>query len=161
MKVTFNDFLKRFPEVAPPVTLRDDTNRDFEANDPLSDNMIAEYIGFYEPTHADDMTEYMAGFSLPKQENYRALVYWRAALLNYDYVLATYNPKTGKMIDKKAIAGTKVVGNQLRHTIATIDETNAIFIAEGTDTEGGDYDANSTTARRFQIVESGIIEQEW
>jgi hypothetical protein len=161
MKIPFPEFLKRFPEVQPPVTLRDDTNRDFEANDPLSLAMIDEYIGFYEPTQADDMTEYMAGFSLPKQENYQAVVYWRAALLNYDYVLATYNSKTGKMIDKKSIAGTKVVGDQLRHTVATIDETNAIFIAEGTNTEGGDYEANSTTAKRFQILESGLIEQEY
>jgi hypothetical protein len=161
MKVPFEAFQKRFPEVALPVTVRDDSHFDFEQNDPLSAEMIGEYIAFYEPAEADDMTEYMAGFRLPRQENYQAVVYWRAGLLTYDYVLATFNPKTGKMIDKKAIAGTRVVGNAVRHSIATIDETRAIFVAEGAHTEGVDYDANSTTVRRFQIQESGLIEQDY
>ena len=111
-KAKFKDFLERFPELPLPLTLRDDSHHDFEQNKPLSDEMIASYITRYEIGQVDDFTEYVACFSFPKvaKQPYQAVVYWKAALMQYDYVLATYS-LDGNMIDKKAIAGTKVVGN--------------------------------------------------
>lgn len=161
-KAKFSDFLSKFPEAPLPLTLRDDSHHDFEQNPPLSDEMIASYIGRYEIAHVDEFTEYVACFSFPKvaKQPYQAIVYWKAALLQYDYVLATYS-LDGNMIDKKAIAGTKAIGDKVHHTLATIDENNVIFIAEGAATEGGDYDPNSTKTKRFEILKNGRIEQEY
>jgi hypothetical protein len=161
-KVKFENFLQRFPEVEAPVTLSDDTHFDFEQNDPLQAAMIKDFIARYEPTEADDFTEYMAGFRLPQldKREYTAIVYWKAGLMQYDYVLATYN-KTGDMLDKKSIAGTQVVGNTVIHTLATIDEKHAIIAAEGSAFEGEEYEASRTKAKRFQILENGLIEQEY
>jgi hypothetical protein len=90
MKVNFTNYLGRFPEIELPVTLRDDSNHDFEANPPLPDEMIDQYITRYEAVEMDDFTEYMACFQLPKSEKFQALVYWKAGLMNYDFVVATY-----------------------------------------------------------------------
>jgi hypothetical protein len=160
MKVNFTNYLGRFPEIELPVTLRDDSNHDFEANPPLQDEMIDQYIMRYEAVEMDDFTEYMACFQLPKSEKFQALVYWKAALMNYDFVIATYG-KDGNMIDKKAIAGIKVIGQDISRSIATINDDLSINIAEGMEVNGGDFNADTTKARRFQIAENGLIEQEY
>ena len=56
---------------------------------------------------------------------------------------------------------TKVIGDAVQHTLATIDEKFAIFVAEGAATGGGDYDPNSTKTHRFEILENGRIEQDY
>ncbi len=160
MKVNFTNYLGRFPEIELPVTLRDDSNHDFEANPPLQDEMIEQYITRYEAVEVDDFTEYMACFQLPPNEKFQAIVYWKAGLLNYDFVIATHG-KDGNMIDKKAIAGIKVVGQDIMRSIATIDGDLSINIAEGMEINGGDFNADATKTRRFQILESGLIEQEY
>ena len=160
MKVNFTNYLGRFPEIELPVTLRDDSNHDFEANPPLQDDMIEQYITHYEAVEVDDFTEYMACFQVPKSEKFQALVYWKAALMNYDFVIATYG-KDGNMIDKKAIAGIKVVERNISRSIATIHEDLAISIAEGMELSNGDFDPDTTKARRFQILDNGLIEQEY
>ena len=162
MTKKFDIFVQKFPEIELPITLRDDSHHDFEQNPPLSDVMIADFISRYEATVVDEFTEYLACFRLPKEpkQEYQALIYWKAGLLQYDYVIATYS-KDGNMIDKKAIAGTKAIGAAVQHTLATIDEKLAIFVAEGAATEGEDYDPNSTKARRFEILPNGRIEQDY
>ena len=45
------------------------------------------------------------------------------------------------MIDKKAIAGIKVLGQNITRSIATINEDLAINIAEGMEIAGGAIDA--------------------
>ena len=160
MKVNFANYLSRFPEVELPVTLRDDSNHDFEGNDPLQAEMIEQYITRYEAAEMDEFTEYIACFRLAKKHDFQTVVYWKAALLNYDFVVATYG-KEGNMIDKKAIAGLKVEGQDITRVIATIEEDLAINVAEGMEVSGGDFNADSTKARRFQIMESGLIDQEY
>ncbi len=161
-KIKFDSFAQKFPEIELPITLRDDSHHDFEQNSPLSDEMIAEFISRYEAAMIDEFTEYVACFRLPRatKQAYQGLVYWKAALMQYDYVLATYS-SDGNMIDKKAIAGTKAIGDAVQHSLATIDEKLAIFVAEGAATEGGDYDPNSTKTHRFEILENGRIEQDY
>ena len=161
-KVKFDSFVEKFPEIELPITIRDDSHHDFEHNSPLSDTMIGDFILRYEVAVIDEFTEYVACFSIPKvpKQAYQALVYWKAALMQYDYVLATYS-SDGNMIDKKAIAGTKVMGDEVLHTLATIDEKLTILVAMGAITEGGDYDPNATKTHRFEILENGRIEQDY
>ena len=164
MTIKFDHFLKKFPIVELPVTLRDDSHHDFSnENDPMPPPMIAEYITHYETTLPDDdLTEYIACFQLPVENKpYKAIVYWKATLLNYDYVLATYDAKLGIMIDKKAIAGTKIVGQAVKRILAFIKEDFSIQIAEGIEETGKEYVADSTKTHRFEILDNGRIEQDY
>ena len=164
MKVEFDNYLKRFPQLELPITFSEDTHHDFSnENDPLQVEMIAEYITRYEATEIDDdITEYVACFQLPlEKKDYAAVVYWKATLLNYDYVLATYDPKLGTMIDKKAIAGTKIVGNAVKRIVAIINEDLTIHAAEGIAESESGYNADASKIRRYQILDNGQIEQEY
>jgi hypothetical protein len=161
IKVKFEHFLRKFPEVKLPVTLRDDSHHDFSnENEPLSDEMVEDYIARYEAVEPDEFTEYVACFSLNVLKDISIIVYWKAGLLTYDYVMATYD-KTGKMIDKRAIAGTKVLGNSVKRTIATISENLTIFMAEGTSEKEDAYEADSTKVFHFEVMENGKIEQDY
>ena len=163
MSVKFEHFLSKFPEVELPITLSDDVHHDFsKENDPLQPLMIEEYITRYEATEPDEMTEYVACFQMPiEKKDFKAVVYWKAGLLNYDYVLATYNPQTGVMIDKRAIAGTKVVGNAVKRIVAFVKEDFTIHVAEGVEDSALSYNADSTKVRRFEMLENGRIEQDY
>ncbi|MEO0043461.1 MAG: hypothetical protein RL329_2909 [Bacteroidota bacterium] len=163
MKVDFSFFLKKFPEAALPVLLSEGAHHDFaKENEPLPTAAITQYIARYEAVEPDEFTEYVPCFRLPTKiglnDSVQAVVYWKAGLLNYDYVLATYNAKTGAMIDKKAIAGMKVVQDVVKQIVATIDAKRFIYIAEGDIKNNLDFDADATRMRQMEILENGIIE---
>lgn len=159
----FEQFLNKFPEIELPLVLSEDMHHDFSnENDPLPIELIEQYIGKYETTVQDDMTEYVACFKIPlENKTFQAIVYWKAGLLNYDYVLATYDTKTGSMIDKKAIAGTKIVDNAVKRIAAIIKEDLTIHAAEGIEETGKEYVADSSKVKRFQILDNGRIEQDY
>lgn len=163
MTVKFDYFLSKFPVVELPVILSEDSHHDFSnENDPLSPAVIDKFMTQYETTVQDDMTEYVACFQLPlENKSFSAIIYWKAGLLNYDYILATYDTKTGTMIDKKAIAGTKVVGNAVKRIVAIVKEDLTVHSAEGIEEGGQDYDADSTKVKKFAILDNGRIEQDY
>ncbi len=156
-KVTFDFFLDFFPLIELPITLTDEVHHDFsKENKALPPQAIGEFISRYEAKTADDFTEYIACFRLPASEHYQGLVYWKAGLLTYDFVLVTYS-KIGNMIDKRAIAGTKVQGDKVRKIVATIDEHLTIFIVEGAADNELNYEANSSRVQKLEILENGRI----
>jgi hypothetical protein len=162
MSPFFSAFLKKFPLVSLPLTLRDDSNRDFENNEPLSPELVARFIQTYEPTDADDFTEYMACFSLPKrqkEQTFQVIVYWKAMLMNYDFVLATYDIKTEKMIAKRVIAGLSFDReNNIIRTLASVSPEYSIIKARGAGSEKGDYEPDSTLVEHIEVSDSGLIE---
>lgn len=162
MKSNFEQFLAKFPEIELPITFTEDTHLDFsKENDPITAQETADFIEKYEATAPDDMTEYVACMRLVKRDPkqpFVAIVYWRAGLLNYDYVLATYNPQTGKMLDKKAIAGTRVENGNVTLKVATITERYAVLSSEGAAVQGTEFIADSAKMSRLEVLENGIIE---
>jgi len=121
-KVNFSSFLKMFPEVDLPITLTDDLHHVFSKNnDPLPSAMIQAFMLDDEEEQPDEFTEYIACFRFPKTEKFHAILYWKAELLTYEYVLVTYDKK-GSQISKRLVAGTKAIGEMLERTVATIDE---------------------------------------
>jgi hypothetical protein len=157
-KIDFKYFLEKFPTQALPVTLRADTFEELTAGiDPLPSLLIEQYL-MDEEEEEDGMTEYLACFSLPTHEGYEAIVYWKASLLNYEYVLKTYTKDGFAVIDSKTIAGTAVVENQLIESIATIQEDRIIYIATGaSDAHTMEFDTASNKIRHFEIVDDGTI----
>ena len=108
-KISFEYFLEKFPEIELPITFTDESAIEFSKNNnPLSVQMIHQFIDDQE----DEFTEYIACMCIPKTHDFHAIIYWKAALMNYQYILATYDKK-GKLIDQSVIAGTYSDGKSL------------------------------------------------
>lgn len=120
-KIDFEEFLAFFPEVDLPVTLTEESSLDFSnLNTPFTGESIFSYILPVEKEH-DELTEYVPCFRMKDTNNFHAIIYWKASLLNYEYKLLTFN-LLGEFIDGKVIAGTLTNGETIIRTVATIDE---------------------------------------
>jgi hypothetical protein len=156
--IPFAQFLAKFPEIELPVVLNDEAHLIFSAeNDPLAEAMIAQYILPNEPEEADELTEFVPCFKLPKTEGFDAVVYWRAGLMNYQYVLVTFATK-GELLDRRVIAGTFINGPTITQSVATINEENEIFVASGQSNAQDDtFDPASSTAYELELLPDGLI----
>ena len=158
-KLEFHDFLAKFPPVTMPVTLGEDTHHTFGTeNDPLSDALISQFIHPTETVIADDeFTEYVPCFSIEGTEQFIALVWWKAELLNYEYVLATFDAK-GQLISRAVIAGTRVDNGAVMRSVAIINEEWEITIGEGISPDGNQiFDPTTSRTRNLEILVNGQI----
>lgn len=133
----FKVFLKHFSKETLPITLSDENISYFDLkNRPLSGDVIRQFILQGQPSpeedvaEEDEMTEYIACNIIPDTKNFYAVVYWKGMLLEYDYILATYN-KNGVLLSRKVIAGLRSDGQNVRRSVATIDEDWIISIVAG------------------------------
>lgn len=159
-RYTFPEFVAKFPPVTMPVTLGEDTHHTFSSeNEPLPDDMIAQHILPTNPAEQldDEFTEYVPCFGIENTSGFIALVWWRAGLLHYEYVLATFT-EHGGLIDRQVIAFTRVTDGRTQRAVATIDEDWIIFIAEGEGSGADDY-MDPTTSRTYEreIMTDGKI----
>ncbi|MBC6996358.1 hypothetical protein QWY85_20085 [Neolewinella lacunae] len=157
--IRFEHFLEQFPELELPMTFTEETVRAISRETPpLSPRVIDQFILPVEPGMADELTEFVACLRLPEADEYAGVVYWRADLAQYHYTLVTFNPNTQELIDRMVIAGTSYDGAEVLQSQAVLTEALVIYQVSG-QSGGGDYDyqAASSTARRFQIAESGKI----
>jgi hypothetical protein len=155
-KYEFVEFVEKFPPLTMPVTLGEETHHTFSTeNNPLPESMIEQFIAPLEKEPADEYTEYVPCFAIDCDEKYIALVWWKAGLMLYQYVLATFTEK-GEPIDQKMIAFTRVDGTEVKRAVASIDEELAIHIAEGT-SQNDVYDPASSMTRLMEIMPNGMI----
>ena len=154
LKINFEYFLEKFTEIELPITLSDDDAIEFSKNnDPLPAQMIQQFIDAEE----DGFTEYIACVRIPKTFDFHAIIYWKATLLNYQYVLATYD-KAGKLIDKSVIAGTYSDGKMLTKSVATIEEDWIIYIVSGqAAVDAPLYDPSTSNAFNLELLATGEI----
>ncbi len=157
-KIDFADFLEKFPVLELPVTLREEAHLDFSRhNDPLRPPEISHFILPYEDQAPDDLTEFIACFRIPDTHAFHAIVYWRAALMDYQYVLATFTKK-GELIDRRVIAGTISDNQSLTWSVATIEEDWEIIIVSGRKrAHQPGYDAASSKATHLELLPDGKI----
>lgn len=158
VRIDFPGFLEKFPELELPVTLREEAHLDFSRiNDPLDPVEIGEFILPYEKYQPDDLTEFIACFRIPETHAFHAIVYWRAALMDYQYILATYTKK-GEQIDQKVIAGTFSDNETLTWSVATIEQDWEIIIVSGRKkAHQQGYDASSSKASHLELLPDGKI----
>ncbi len=154
----FRSLAAFFPEIELPVTLSAETHHVFsKENKPLPLGLIATFLSNDHEQDQDGYTEYVACFQLPTQSHWQALVYWRAGLMEYEYILTTFE-KNGKRISSKVIAGTKSNGETILTRIATIDEEGLITIAEGiTNTAERHYNAKDSHTYQLELTATGDI----
>jgi hypothetical protein len=157
--IRFSYFLEQFPELELPLNLTEETVRTISRETPpLTPRVIEQFILPVEPGQASDLTEFVACSRLPEAENYVGLIYWRADLAQYHYTLVTFNPKTEELIDRLVLAGTSYDGTEVTQTNALVTEALMIYQVSGQGSgEDYQYRASNSTARRFQVADSGKI----
>ena len=93
-QVNFEEFIASFPIVELPVTLTEDASQTFSAeNKPFSQAILEQYLIPLEADEHDEFTEYLPCFAIPETHQFFAIVYWKAGLMNYQYILATFSLK--------------------------------------------------------------------
>lgn len=158
-KYSFHDFVGKFPPVKMPVTLGEDSHHVFGTeNEPLTEGMIQQFIQPTETEETDeDFTEYLPCFAIDDTPSFIALVWWKASLLNYEYVLATFTAK-GVLIGRKVIAQTQVIEGKVLHSVALINEDWEIFVAEGISADGNlQFDPTASRTFEMEILANGEI----
>ena len=148
--------LHYFPETELPVLISEDHLSEFEINsDPFPQVFIDEVLLEWEKD-ADEFTEFIPCFRLPKEEKFNAIVYWKGALLRYDFVLVTLD-KNRELINKKSIASTIVNDNVIKKSVASIEPDLIINIIAGQTLDGEEYDASMSKAFAMEILPTGEI----
>ncbi len=159
-KVKFKDFLSKFPSVDLPITLSNDSHHVFSrSNQPLHPLFLQSYITLMEGVIEDDFTEIVPCFSIPDTHEFHAIVYWKASLMDYQYILATFTKK-GVPIARKVIGGTYSDGAMIVQSIATIDNDWTIHIVTGRSAVGEEYDAAKSTAMELELLPDGHFTEE-
>ncbi len=161
--VTFENFVSRFEEITLPITIGTETHLDISSQiDPLPVEMIETFIlqrtDFPE---LDEFTEVVPVMKVADTTDFHALILWRAALLEYEYWLMTYD-KRGTFLDKKRIAGTKALKDVLLQAVVTINQDWSILIVQGgvSTTDRSGFDAAKTLNYHYQILEDGHIQED-
>jgi hypothetical protein len=127
-KPTLASFLSYFPEISLPVSLTEESAVSFsKLNKALPSSHIEEFIDTVE-TDYDEFTEFIPCLQFPVAEHIVAFVYWKAALLSYDYIMMVIDAKSGGVITKKVIGGTKVIENRIFRSASVISEDLEIEI---------------------------------
>jgi len=158
--VDFNIFLEYFPEVDLPVTLGEFTHLEFEKeNEILPVSVIKTFLDPIQETESDELTEYIPGFRIKDTFGFHALVYWKASLMGYHYILSTFTQK-GEFIDQKILAGTLFDDQDVFESVATIAPDWEIIIVSGKKSaQSGYYDPSGSTTIRLELLPEGAISQ--
>ena len=128
--ITFENFINFFPEVDLPYTITSDTQRLLSINnDPMSATWMFNFV-LEKDAVVDEYTEFMPCFSLPNTSQFIAIVFWQAGIEGSNYYLTTFS-KTGVLIDKAKIAGTKYGADGLYQMVCTISPNWLFSTVEG------------------------------
>ena len=153
----FKAFGTFFPEIELPITIAEDSAIEFSKyNKPLAQALIESVILPIEGEEMDEYTEFTPCFQLPSTDDYFAFVYWKGKLLVYEYVLVTFD-KSGNLISRKVISGTRVENDKVIQSVCNIDEDLIIHIIVGGQTKDSQYEAQSSQAMSMEILSSGDI----
>jgi len=159
-KVKLKDFLAKFPVIELPITLSNESHLVFSrSNQPLHQLFIQTYITLMEGIIEDEFTEIVPCFSIPDTFDFHAIVYWKASLMDYQYILATFTKK-GVPISRKVIGGTYSDGETIVQSVATIDGDWTIHIVTGRSAIGEEYDATKSTAIEIELLPDGHFSEE-
>ncbi len=158
LKIPFEDFLNRFPEIELPIALLEDTHHTFsKENEPLPIPMIGAFLSDIEGEELDEFSEIVPCFRIPATHDFHAIVYWKAGLLNYEYVMVSFE-KDGTMIDKRIIGGTKIKDGLLYQSVTTIEDDWLMYIVEGASKpDGSQFNPEGSNARNVELLATGKI----
>lgn len=160
-KVSFSNFLSRFPEIDLPVTLTDETEREISTrHDPLPMAMVDEFLGNFFPLEfIDEYTEFVPCFRLKETRKFYAVVIWVAELTKKQFYLLTLNDK-GHALQSKIIGGMILVGDKILRTAAHIDKEWLIHTVSGVaELQNPDEGNKETISSVIELMNDGSIVQ--
>jgi hypothetical protein len=158
-KISFANFLSRFPEVDLPVTLGEETEREFYTrHDPIPVPMVDEFLPVFFPIHiVDEFTEFVPCFRIKDTKGFYAIVIWVAGLKFRNYFLITLNEK-GEELQCRSIGGLSFSGDKIKRTVTRIEEDWVIYLASSESDETDDLDAKSETiSGQIELLPDGSI----
>lgn len=152
----FNEFIDFFPVLDPPINLLPDIGEIPTASVPLPLILLESYILPIEGEETDDFTEYIPYGRIAGLKDIYALIYWKAGVMQYEFVLATFSGE-GIPLSHAIIGGIRAEENGILHSVAVIHEDLTITIAEGVVTEEGAGNIDQTNTYQMSIQPSGQI----
>ncbi len=159
-KCPFQQFQSYFPELELPLTLHTEAHHHFTAhNQALTESCIHRWIEDIEPTEPNPYLEFVPCLRITGVENCHALVYWKADLLQYEYILTTFSLKE-ELVARKSIAGFKANQDKTIIRIATIEEDGIIGVAQGESSlHQSPLELENQRNFHFEILDGGDILQ--
>jgi hypothetical protein len=155
--MNFEAFLSFFPVVEPSFTITEESIDHFRQNNEyLPEKAIVNWIEPIEGSEGDEFTEFFPCLRLPASANFEAIIYWKASLLRYEYILATLDKK-GKLISKRIVAGMVIDNSVIIKSVANIDTDLIIHIVTGSFVGDDDLDTDSNRPFSMEILPSGEI----
>ena len=152
----FSEFIEFFPLLDPPFSLLPDIGQIPSDTLPLPGYLLEAFILPFEGEEADELTEYIPYGRISSTKGFYALIYWKAGLMQYEYILATYNLQ-GEAISHAIIGGLRSDDEGLLHSVAVIQPNLSITIAEGIAVNGRLPDLDKTNTYQMAIQPSGQI----
>ena len=154
-KITFGDLLELFPQLELPLFLDDESASLFsQNNDPFPVELFDAMLRPLLPDD-DEYTEYVPCFRI-SQDEYHALVIWKASLLTYEYLMLIFDKK-GQFLSSERIGGMLVRDDQLFRRVAHFDEEGIIHIAEGATDLSERFDPKESNTYEIEILPNGEI----
>jgi len=152
----FAEFIDFFPPLEPPFSLLPDISQIPYTPVPLPSVLLDAFILPFEGEETDEFTEYIPYARIAGKHDYHALVYWKAGVMQYEFILATYS-KDGKLLSHAIIGGIRSDDNGILHSVAVINKDMSITIAEGVAAENDNYDLDQTNTYQMSIQPTGQI----
>ncbi len=154
--ITFSEFLQIFPEASFPAVVSKDSIIEFSRNNiALPAIAIDKYINEWDPD-PNEFVEYIPCFKFNFEKDFVAIVYYKAELLKYEYILAILDKK-GQLISRKVIAGLISDGQNAIQSAATITEDFSIHIAGANASTTHLFDGNDSKQIYMEILANGQI----
>lgn len=126
---------------------------------PIPEAMIDTYILPFEAAERDDeFTEFIPYGRVSGTKDYHAVIYWKAGVLRYEFILATYAP-SGEPLSHAIIGGLRYEEEGALHSVSVIHEDGRITIAEGL-VDGESHTGGATQTYHMMIAPDGVITYE-
>lgn len=159
-KAQFAEFIDFFPVLDLPFSLLPDIGQIPSDPVPLPGVLQESFILPFESDEIDEFTEYVPYGRIANTKNYHALVYWKAGVLRYEYILATYTID-GSPLSHAIVGGLRYEEEGILHSVAVINDDMSIVIAEGiAEPDESGLNPDQTQTYQMVILPTGIITYE-
>ena len=156
----FAEFIEFFPPLELPLSLLPDMSQIPSDPIPLPGVLQDAYILPFESNEVDEFTEYVPYGRISGTRDYYAMIYWKAGVLRYEYILATYSVE-GEPLSHAIVGGLRYEEEGILHSVAVIHEDLSIVIAEGiAQSDEAGLDPDQTQTYLMEILPTGIITYE-
>jgi hypothetical protein len=129
-KAEFARFIEFFPNLKTPFSLLPDLQQIPSDPIPLPGALQDAYILPFEGDETDEFTEYIPYGRIEGTRDFQAVIYWKAGVLRYEFILATYT-NDGRPLNHAIVGGIRYEEEGTIHSIAVFHENLHITIAEG------------------------------